>query len=69
MLEAAWRTCGPVQKKGGAPFLRFPTVIGTLGEHKLRPLAAVLQLLNIVAEGSEEFINHVRKIIHLYGHL
>lgn len=44
-------------------------VIGILGEHKLRPLAAVLQLLNMDAEGSEEFINHVRKTVHLYGHL
>lgn len=68
MLGAAWRACGPVQKKGGVPSSGFPQR-GILGEHKLWPLAAVLQLLNIVAEGSEEFINRVRKIIHLYGHL
>lgn len=57
-------------EEGRNPFLRFPTErLGILGEHKLWPLAAALQLLNIVTEGLEEFINHVGKVTHLHGHL
>lgn len=67
MLEAARRACRPVQKRGGVPFLKFPTErLGILGKHKLWPLAAVLQLLNIVTEGLEEFINYVRKITFVW---